>query len=259
MRRIRVLRCPSGAFAVSAVVLAVAACGRVPGQFEILNNQIPQPGCVIGVDETVYRGEGTVDLSIVRDDARAAYLVFPLMKNNLPAPAAGDIDNNSIVLSSFAVDISAIGAPPPQTAALFSALEAGADPNMPRALLHFQQPWSGSIASGGGLLSAAVAALPVDLARRIAATNEVGGAPSLVLNLRIRAFGKTTSQNMESDPFDYPVALCSGCLVGSVQTCPLTAKPANPGNACNAAQDETVDCCRDNGALVCPAPVVASQ
>ena len=74
---------PWATFALSTVVLVLGACGRVPGQFEILNDQVPQPGCLIGVDTMVYRGRGTMDLSLVRAGSRGGYVVWPLMKNNI--------------------------------------------------------------------------------------------------------------------------------------------------------------------------------
>jgi hypothetical protein len=249
---------PWATFALSTVVLALGGCGRVPGQFEILNDQVPQPGCVIGTDQMIYQGEGVMDISLVQTGARSGYVVFPLMKNNLPAAVTGEIDTNLIVLSSFAVDISLIGSAPPQTAALFAALESGNDPTDGRNLLHFREPWSGSIQSGGGLLPAGVDAFPVELAHRISATGEIGLSPSLMANLKIRAFGKTATQDMESDPFDFPISICSGCLVANVQACPYASKPTNTGNVCNVAQDDPVDCCTLNGSLICP-PVVVGQ
>src|SRR5205807_1909950 len=103
---------PWAAFALSTVLLALGGCGRVPGQFEILNDQIPLTGCSIPTDTTVYRGLGTMDLSLVRDGARGGYVVLPLAKNTLPAPAAGDVDTNMIVTSSFAVDIMFVSTSP---------------------------------------------------------------------------------------------------------------------------------------------------
>jgi hypothetical protein len=233
---------------------AFAGCGRVPGQFEIVNDQVPQPGCLIGVNDTVYSGSGLLDLSLVFDNAETAYAIFPLMKNNLEATGPGP-DTNQIVLTSFAVDISTIGDVPDAIASLFSTLEA--DPSGHR-LLHYQQPWSGSISSGGGKLSAFVTAFPVELAHRISATQQIGLSPSLTVDLKIRAFGRTTTRDMESDPFDFPVSVCSGCLVANVQACPYTTAPKNTGNDCNISQDAPIDCCTQNGTLVCP-PIVVSQ
>jgi hypothetical protein len=235
-------------------VLALGACGRVPGQFEIVNDQVPMTaggGCSIPTDETVYSGQGTMDLQLVRPSAEAGFFFFPLLKNNLPTSGSGP-DVNQIFLSSFAIDLSPASAPP-QTQALFAALEGGTSAD--RALLHFKTLWSGSVGSNGKI-SAIVPAFPVDLAQRIAALQEIGKSPSLWVNVRVRAFGSTTSQSIESDPFVYPLAVCSGCLVANVAPCPFTVPPANTGNPCNIAQDAPVDCCISGSDMICP-PVVS--
>jgi hypothetical protein len=241
--------------AVLSSGIAVAACGRIPGQFEIVNDQVPMGGgCSIMVDETIYQGQGTLDLRIVRQQAESAYFFFPLIKNNLASSGSG-ADVNQIFLSSFAVDISPLAGVPSATAALLSSLNNPGSPDY--ALLHYKTPWSGSVGSGGKI-SAFVPAFPVDLAARILATQEIGLSPSMWVNLTIRAFGSTTTQDVESDPFNFPVALCAGCLVANVQPCPYTSAPANLGNPCNPAQDEFVDCCLSGTDLICP-PSVSAQ
>jgi hypothetical protein len=234
--------------------LVLGACGRVPGQFEILNNQVPQisgNSCSIPVDPTIYQGEGTLDLSIVRGDFQSAYFVFPLIENNLPRSSSNSsIDPNQIQLSGFQVDIAPIGTTPSDS---IQALFDGGP------LVHYQIPWSGGISSGGGQLSAVTAAFPVALAQQLAAAGGIGTESSLTVDLTIQALGTTNSgTHMESDPFHFPVQICSGCLVANVAPCPFAAAPANLGNTCNPAQDLPIDCCTDNGALLCP-PTVAAQ
>lgn len=230
----------------------LAACGRVPGQFEIVNNQVPTANCAIPVNESIYQGQGTLDAKLVRSGSGSAYFVFPLLKNNLDAATSGGVDTNKIVLTSFAVDISVLTGPPEITS-LVNMLND--DPNL-SALLHYQTPWSGSIASGGGQLSASVAALPVELAGRMLGTQGLSIQPSTWVNLRIRSFGHTTTRDIESDPFDYPVAVCDGCLIANTQPCPFQSAPLNVGNPCNVAQDYPVDCCTAGNELICP-PVVS--
>jgi hypothetical protein len=224
----------------------LSACGRVPGQFEIVNNQVPLPGCAIGVNETIYQGSGILDVSLVRAGASSAFYVFPLLKNNLSG-SSGSVDTNKIVMQSFAVDISVLSAGDDELRGLVE--------DAPAVDLHYKTPWSGSISSGGGLVSAAVSAFPVSLANRLKGSPLLGVSPSLLVNLQIRAFGHTTVQDIESDPFNYPVEVCSGCLVANVQPCPYTTAPANPGNECNVAQDAPVDCCMSGNDLICPPPV----
>jgi hypothetical protein len=247
---------PPNRFARPAILVLsfglAAACGRVPGQFEIVSNQVPgsADGCHISTDETVYAGQGTMDLRLVRANAQTGYLLFPLLKNNLPGAADGP-DINRISLSSFAVDITLASAPP-STTALFDSLENGSASD--RALLHFKTPWSGTIGAGGKL-AAGVTAFPVALVQRISALQEIGLSPSLWVNLRVRAFGSTSNGAVESDPFEYPLAICSGCLIASVQACPATAASTRTGNPCNVAQDQSVDCCQSGNDLFCPSVV----
>ena len=234
-----------------SIACGLAACGRVPGQFEIVNNQVPSANCAVPVSDTVYQGQGTLDAKLVRSGAGSAYYVFPLLRNNLSGASGDGVDANKIVLTSFAVDISVLSGPPEVTA-LVDMLNA--DPSL-SALLHYQTPWSGSLGSGGGELSAIVAAFPVELAGRMLGTLGLSVQPSTFVNLRIRSFGHTTTRDMESDPFDYPVAVCDGCLVANTGPCPFSTTPANMGNPCNVAQDYPVDCCTAGNDLICPAVV----
>ena len=185
-------------------------------------------------------------------DFESAYFVFPLIENNLPSSSSNStLDPNEIQLSGFQVDITPIGGLPP--ASVQAVFDGG-------PLVHYQIPWSGGIKSGGGQLSAVTAAFPVALAQKLAGAGGIGVVPSLTVDLTIQALGTTNSgTHMQSDPFHFPVQVCSGCLVANVPpSCPLTAAPANTGNSCNPAQDIPVDCCTDNGALICP-PTVALQ
>ena len=244
-------------FAPRLLVLAALSgsavgCGRVPGQLVFLHNQAPDPGCAISAEEDhPYIGTSTVDVSLVRASAESGLWVFPLLKNNLPGSMEGP-DPNQIFISSFAVDISMLTGPEPLRM-FFNNLEST---EASRLLLHYKTPWSGTVKPGGGTLATAVAGLPTDLAARIAGQPDISEVPALWLNVKIRAFGSSTNQTYESDAFDYPVSICSGCLVGNIQPCPYRAPPANSGNPCNIAQDGIVDCCITGNDRICPPPVV---
>jgi hypothetical protein len=253
----------SSVFALPLIVLACsfAACGRIPGQFEIVQNQAPHPGCVIDTSSTVYRGDGTLDLALVQSGSESAYFVFPLLRNNLPGSSGGP-DPNRITMHSFAVDIgsSPYGSMPDGVRNLFGSLEQGGSSSSDYALLHYSLPWSASVDSGGGLTATIVSGFPVDLAQRVRATGSVGQArTSMVVNAHVRAFGSTATQDIESDPLDFPIFVCDGCLIGTVLTCPFPSPPANAGNPCNVSQDSFVDCCSLNGNLVCPPIVSGAQ
>jgi len=253
---------PRAAYAVFVLIACgVAACGRVPGQFEIVQNQAPQPGCLIDTSESIYRGDGTLDLSLVQPGAGAAYLAFPLLKNNLPSAGGTGPDTNQIQMHSFAIDIgeSRYGALPPNVKALFDTLNSASHDSADYALLHYSVPWTVSVSSGGGRAATIVNAFPVDLAARVSATGDATvSRTSMIVNVRIRAFGNTDTQDMESDPLDFPVYVCAGCLVANLLACPYMVQPSNLGNPCNVSQDSYVDCCSLNGDLICP-PIVSQQ
>ncbi len=213
--------------APALLAFAFAGCGRVPGQFEILNDQVPSSSgsCTIPVTPAVYQGVGMLDVGIVRGDFPTAYLFFPLIENNLSGGGLAS-DPNQIQLTGFDVDIGTIG---PTTAAAAQVL-ASADP----ALLHFQVPWSGGVSSGGGQLSAAVNAVPVALAMQLASSGGLDTSPALTLNLKIQARGTTNSgRSLVSDPFNFPVQVCNGCLIANVAPCPYrpvnARQPVQPG------------------------------
>ena len=232
--------------------LVLAACGRVPGQFEIFNDQVPVAGsgggCTVPINATLYQGDGRLDLSIVRGNAESAYLFFPLIENNLPSANNGAQDPNQIQLSGFNIDITPLSGTSPAT----NTVLAG------NGNAHFKTPWSGGVSSGGGQIGAIVDAFPVALAEELFNQGGIGNDLSAILNLRIQALGTTNiGTEMQSDPFDFPLEVCVGCLVANVQACPFTSAPTNPGNACNPAQDAPVDCCTEGGALLCPPPVAS--
>ena len=195
-----------------------------------------------------------LDVSLVRGGAEAAFFVYPLIENNLPGSSGDGGDPNKIFLSSFAVDISELTGPTDAT----TLIDALGNDSTTSSLLHYRTPWSGSVGSGGGKGSAWVVAFPVELASRLAVSQALTASPSLWINLRVGAFGSTTTRDIESDPFDYPISICAGCLIHQVQPCPYTSPPTYTGNPCNVAQDAPVDCCAAGNDLICP-PTVSGQ
>jgi hypothetical protein len=249
---------------IGAAALLLIQCGTTPGQFVIIQNQVPTAGCVIPADKgAIYRGTGEMDVRLVRDQAEVGYIIFPLLQNNLPAPAGGQtIDSNRIALSSFKVDVRLpADAPADDITNLFNNQLMTSAPDGsggPDPLIHFSVPTSGSVASGGGNTASGVVAVPAQLARRIRDTRVLETTPYVYLMASIRAHGGTLNGGLDSDAFDYPIRVCDGCLIASRDICPVAQKPANPGNDCNVAQDALVDCCLAGSGLVCPS-LVSSQ
>jgi hypothetical protein len=236
--------------------LSLLGCGTPPGQFVIVQNQVPSLGCIVPADlSTQYRGIGTLDVQLVGDGAAAGYLVFPLLENNLPPPTGQTADPNRITLANFQVEVRADAAAGPVKALLDGLLAAPGTSDS--RLVNFSTLWSGSVASGGGHNSATVMAIPAELARRIRDTGALSGSEVFVM-ARLRARGSNLSGDVTSDAFDFPIRVCDGCLIASAPLCSAMTPATHPGNACNVAQDDPVDCCSPGGVgLKCPTTVSA--
>lgn len=253
MNRDRNWNAPS--LAVCAVFLLLG-CGQAPGSFIILQSQAPTDGCGATADVTAaYVGDGRLDVSIVQPNFDTAYELFPLLENDLPGLTAGQtLDGNRIALTGFDVELTALGdlSDVPATAALFNF--DGQDA-FHRALLKFNVPWSGTVDSGGGHTATRVRAFQPELATQLRTAGELTGTRTITVDIGVRARGTTLNSSLVSDPFHFPISVCSGCLQNNLGACPLRTLPANPGNPCNPAQDSVIDCCTVNGVLACPALV----
>jgi hypothetical protein len=234
-----------------AVALAglLGACSNDSGgRFFIVQNQVPQAGCMINTNRTIYQGEGVLDLSLV-GDAAFAYFLFPLIQNDFPSAAtAGAPEPNRMFVRAFRVQVEPGAGAPAKVLDLFSKLDAG---DQTHALLEFQEPWAATIEPGGGVLAAGVGAIPGELARQLLASRALESSPRVPLTIRLRAVGKRRDGEVESDEFVYPIKACDGCLANVIGTCPH--EPVNLGNPCNPAQDFPVDCCQAGATLTCPA------
>lgn len=242
---------PWPAWVCTGLLLVAAGCGAAEGQFFIVHNQVPSEGCVIPVDKAApYQGEGVLDVAVPMTNPEAAYLLFPLLENDLPADAEGVSSPNRIALTGFEIDLTAIGGPDAFRSFFDSAV---GDPER-AGLVRYQVPWSGSVDPGGGTTSATTNALPAEAARRLRDTGALAGGSIGLVNARVRAVGRTSSATLRSDAFNYPIRVCQGCLIRRTSACPLAA-PIASGGICNAGQDATIDCCTVGATLVCPATV----
>jgi hypothetical protein len=239
------------------VLLASLGCGKVPGQFIILDNKVPSATCTVTSDPgATSLVSGLMDLSLVNDAALTAYLTVPLLENDLPPPAAGQfVDGNRIALSSFDVDLHLVSNPthPQDIVDMFQGLEGSQSP-----LVHFNVPVSGTVPSGGGHSASFVDSFPAQLARTIWNLHELPPGTQLQVEIRLSARGSRLTGAIQSDEFVFPISVCDGCLVASVSTCPVKTPPTDKGNPCNVAQDDPVECCSIGTELQCPS-TVASQ
>jgi hypothetical protein len=224
----------------------LGSCGSQPGEFVIVQNQVPQEGCVITGDRGhLYRGEGRLDVSLVGDESAVGYRIYPLIQNN-KRQLARDVEPNRTFVHGFRVEVE-LDEGPAAVAGAFAA-----------PWTSYEERWAGTVDPGGGLLPAAVTGIPGELARKIRATKALETTTFMRVFATVTALGKTTEgEPVESDSFRFPIRVCQGCLVASVQACP--AAPRAMGHECNIAQDVAVDCCLADNRLVCPSIPPASK
>ena len=228
---------------VLGLALVVGCGGDESGQFVIVQNQVHDQGCTVpGSKGDVYRGEGRLDVALVGDDAQVAYRLYPLLQNNL-RKLDRPSEPNRLLLHSFNVAVDVDHTAPKAVIDVVAK---------DQRLSRFGEPWSGTLDPGGSTLSAGVMVVTGELARRIRGTRALETQTSMRLFVTVQAVARTLDGgSIQSDKFRFPITVCQGCLVSSVQACP--AIPRNLGNACNIAQDVPVDCCLSDNRLMCPA------
>lgn len=240
--------CAALAGAVWLTAAALGGCGQPAGQFFVVQNQSPLAGCTIPTGAAgTYQGEGTLDIRVPAS-SDAAYLLFPLLENDLPAAGGGGAEPNRIALSGFEVELAFVDGNAAVAAAFASLAAEGAT----AGLMHFQTPWSGSVAPGGGRTSAGTSAFPAETALRLRDSGALADHSYARVTANVRAHGRTLSGEVSSDVFKYPIRVCDGCLINSITSCPSTAAVLT-GGVCGPGQDAPVDCCTQGTSLICPA------
>ena len=230
-----------------------SGCANPPATVVILQIQKPKidadtHACVVGTDLQDPRLDGVFDVDLDRD---YPYYVYPLVQNRLPSlQTSGGVQRNAVSLTAIRVDIK----PPAGVNADWAAGCPGTfdspasvmiDPNQTQALAV-----RGFLPCHARRLRELIAqmAIPAD------------NSQPVFFTLDLKAVASHNGDSVESDPFQFQVSVCAGCLQSMFPLTPAcidAPKPnPRPGNLCNIAQDgPQVLCCLDSqGGLVCPAP-----
>jgi hypothetical protein len=217
-----------------SMILPGAGCTDADQPIIILQNQVPDEGCIIPVGT----GSGFRPRGIIDTQSAAGYLFTPLVQNN-------------------AVSIS--GNPNARLATIQGA-EVGLtlqDPSVTVAEgdLSFTKRFSGTIQPDGGLTSFSFTIIDKRVLDAIAGVIESPDQRFEVL-AEIKVFGTMAGGDLESVPFTYPVDVCEGCMRVDVGPCADLADDfvALEGGVCNPLQDVFTECCTAlDESLTCPA------
>ncbi|MGE0550557.1 MAG: hypothetical protein AB7O24_03125 [Kofleriaceae bacterium] len=233
------------AYVLAAASLAACADSGDEGIQIVKNVAPPDDSCSFTSEETEpLIGAGTVHLFA------SQYWLHPQLTSRISADE-GEESQRTVFTTGARVDIEF----PDET--LFSASEQEA--LRESGATHFESRFTVPIAPNGGRTDAAFVAIPTAFFDAVRAKfagssnlNAIVITKSVVYGTLGGGGGEVTSQ-----PFSFPVTICTDCIVNVVGACPLPmGTMVNGGNACNPFQDGVVDCCvTPNQSVVCPAQV----
>jgi hypothetical protein len=221
---------------VTASTLGAGGCANNDISLSILQMQAVSPAtmCVamaMASAGTVGRDRGTLDVSAV---TTTGYIAVPIIRNNL-GPNGTSVEFNSIQLTGADVKLKN-----PEGAPL--ALSSGPSSFFYAAAAGRLDP--------AGLAAMFVEALPAPAAKELAPMIPAGGILTIISE--IRPVGQHQGDQVVGGAIEFPIDLCSGCLVQDRGACPLP-KGTVAVTPCFPQQDDPTVCCDDatSGQTLC--------
>lgn len=216
-----------------APIALVGACASNGAQgMVVLENTTVQAGTVCTL--TGITGQPFVSQGTISTTSPQGYLATPLIMSRITA-MMGQETQKTIYLQGAIIQLSV---PAGSTTITL-------DPNEQK----FLAPFSGALPPGG-TVNVGFELVPYSIIQKVAA---LGGTHTHVeINANVTIYGSLAGDNIDAQPWLYPVTICNDCVINTLGACPQP--PIHQGNPCNVYQDGIVDCCTNaTGALVCPA------
>jgi hypothetical protein len=188
--------------ALAAMTVASTACTDANESLVILQAQQPDEQCRIndGVQGSLLLERGTLDVAM---DRPRGYTLFPIVVNNLqPIAGEGEIEPNRVFVNGARVKL----VPPPGLNIPFSDTCAA----------EFDTTASAQMGPGDTraieieVLRSCHAALILDLFKSGRLNHDV--ADKINFRVIVRVKGRHGGTGILSDPFEFPVRICYGCL-----------------------------------------------
>jgi hypothetical protein len=233
---------------VMAILCAAAGCTADTSYgFFILRNQVITEDCVIpsGTGQD-YRGFGRLDVTDPipgTDLANIGYVFAPAVVNGASV-VSGMPNQHTLFLRGADVELRSDGSA--MSTGLISAL-AG------RNLASRTQHFSGAIMAGQ---TVGVGYPLIDGEQTQAIADVIDSGVDVTVIAHTKVFGTIDGGDATSDPFDFPITVCLGCLVENLGPCAsiTMTQTIHTGGKCNLLQDALLDCCTlGSGAVQCPA------
>lgn len=226
------------AFILISLGLAATACSADEGDegIFITKNVAPGDGCTFSASESEhFLTHGT--MSLIKG---SSYKMYPQMISKITATET-NIQQRTILARGARVDIEL----------------ADSSISVPDSVLHFESRFAAPIAPNGGVTDAQFVGLSSEFIDAMHA--QYGGDPLFETEVIIRAvvYGDLAGSEVTSQKFEFPVTVCTSCVVNNLGTCPLPAGTLvrSAPSTCSQYQDGFSDCCTVDDVVVCPAIV----
>jgi hypothetical protein len=228
------------AFILISLGLAIGGCSANEGDegIFITKNVSPGDGCTFSAAENEhFLTHGT--MSLVEG---GSYQIYPQMISKITADDT-NIPQRTILVRGARVDVEM----------------TDKDINVPDSVLHFESRFTAPIAPNGGITDASFVGLSTELIDAL--RTSYGSTPNFETEVIIHAvvYGDLSGSEVTSQVFQFPVTVCTNCVVNNLGMCPLQAgTPVRAApSVCSLYQDGFSDCCTGPSGLICPAIVGA--
>ncbi len=239
MHRLLVLTVALGAF---------AACTSDAGGGIVIRQNLANDGasCSFSADSgNAFIARGTIALQ-----SPLPYVLTPLLESNIVA-LDNQVSQRTIQMRGARVSLSVAGATQAGTSATVDTA------SFPAGTLKFTSLFAAPLAPNGGLSVGQFDIVPASFLAALAG-QLTGANVHVQVVAEVKVYGTLGGDEIESDPYYYPVTVCNDCIINTVGACPIAMEGAL-GNPCNPYQDGQIDCCTAaNGQLLCPAPVAST-
>lgn len=228
-----------------ALAVSLAACADDTGGGLVIRQNLapPETGCIFQPEATSpYFARGTISMF-----SPSPYVMTPLIESRITA-MDGMESQRTVLVRGARVDLRIEGA----TADNASIDITAAD--FPAGSLKFTSLFSAPVAPNGGLSVGDFDLVPTAVIAEL--RSRFGNMRNVNVQLvgAIKVYGDLGGDEVESDSFEYPVTVCTDCIVNNIGECP-SPDTVRTGNPCNPFQDGIVDCCTQANGLLCPASV----
>lgn len=233
---------------LASVLLLVGCADSGDEGMTVLNNTAVSGTCALTGDP----GQPFKSHGQIYAFSPSGYLLTPLIESRVSADISTmgtnhDASQRTIFLDGADVSLT-LEAVTVKTAGSYTNTNPGS------SLGHFSVYFAGSIPPSGSANVGFEVITPKILQDVIVASGANVSTSDFTAEVlaTVTVKGKLGGDPVTSQPFTYPISVCTDCVVSNLGACPKTA--TNTGNACNIFQDGVVDCCTDaNMNLICPA------